>query len=67
MCASSTSSLQGSLDKPQVTTPSAQLLHRLLADNLDVVRVWSFAPRFCESSLNTPNDGYVVPFPLIDR
>ena len=46
MLASATSSLQGSRDKTSVTTSSIQLLHRLLEDNLDVVRVWSLASIF---------------------
>ena len=50
MLASSTSSLQGSRDKTSVTTFSIQLLHRLLEDNLDVVRVWSLASRSWSSS-----------------
>ena len=40
MLASATSSLQVSRDKTSVTTFSIQLRHRLLEDNLDVVRVW---------------------------
>ena len=46
MLASATSSLLGSRDKTSVTTFSIQFLHRLLEDNLDVVRVWPSASIF---------------------